>query len=183
MCAHLGVVSGRLELEKRIEQFQRDCDDLNQQWSVRYDDMLKKGDEEKARMQELSERKVKALEEDVKQELAQQDLIVASIPEKVKRECSPLNEEIQRLKKELENLFESIPGREAAAANKARHEADVAMSQLTSQVAHLEAMLAADKSKVDMQVQPLLLLILLQALALALGLLVIPVFRLRLTRL
>ena len=139
----------KADLNDRIEQFTRDQDDLNSQWRTRFEDLTKSQDEEKARLAAANARKVESLLDDVKQAQDERDKILASIPDKVQKECDILNQEIKRLQIELDAMEGVMASREAAATKKTKYEAEAQIADLRGEIAQLQAMLEAEKSKLN----------------------------------
>jgi hypothetical protein len=105
------VASCKAELSDRIHQFTRDQDDLNQQWSVRYEALVKTEEAERARMAAANARKVESLQSDLKQEQDDRNRIIASIPEKVQKECEII---VRQKQFELDSLNKSVDARIAS---------------------------------------------------------------------
>ena len=105
------VAKCRAELSDRIHQFTRDQDDLNQQWSVRYEALVKTEEEERARMAAANARKVESMQSDLKQEQDDRNKIIASIPEKVQKECEII---VRQKQLELDALNKSVDARIAS---------------------------------------------------------------------
>ena len=101
----------KAELSDRIHQFTRDQDDLNQQWSVRYEALVKSEEAERARMAAANARKVESLQSDLKQEQDDRNRIIASIPEKVQKECEII---VKQKQFELDALNKSVDARIAS---------------------------------------------------------------------
>jgi hypothetical protein len=105
------IAKCKAELSDRIHQFTRDQDDLNQQWSVRYEALVKNEEAEKARIAAANARKVESLQSDLKQEQDDRNRIIASIPEKVQKECEVI---LRQKQVDLDALNKAIDARIAS---------------------------------------------------------------------